>query len=81
MFCILNQNLDPYFNIACEDYLFNKMDEDCFLLYRNESAVILGKHQNALAELNYQFVRDNNIKVVRRLSGGGAVYHDPSSAK
>ncbi len=76
MLCIYIDNVNPFFNIACEDYLFNQIQEDCFLLYRNDKAVIVGKHQNTLAEINYQFVKENNIKVVRRLSGGGTVYHD-----
>jgi len=46
------------------------------MLYINEPSVIVGKHQNALAEINYKFVKENNIKVVRRLSGGGTVFHD-----
>jgi lipoate-protein ligase A len=46
------------------------------MLYRNEPSIIIGKHQNALAEINLDFVRKNNIRVVRRISGGGAVYHD-----
>ena len=46
------------------------------MLYINDRSVIVGKHQNTLNEINYQFVKENEIKVVRRLSGGGAVYHD-----
>ena len=76
MLCIFNNSVNPYFNIACEDYLFNELKEDCFMLYRNENAIIVGKHQNTLAEINYKYVKENNIKVVRRLSGGGTVYHD-----
>lgn len=76
MLCILNINTDPYFNIACEEYLFNELEVDSFMLYRNENAIIVGKHQNTLAEINYKYAKENNIKVVRRLSGGGTVYHD-----
>ena len=46
------------------------------MLWRNDNAIIIGKHQNALSEINYDYVKENNIHVVRRLSGGGAVYHD-----
>ena len=46
------------------------------MLWRNDNAIIIGKHQNALSEINYDYVKANNIHVVRRLSGGGAVYHD-----
>ena len=49
---------------------------DIFLLWRNENAIIVGKNQNTLAEINYDYVKKNNIKVVRRQSGGGAVFHD-----
>ncbi len=52
------------------------MEADCFMLWRNDNAIIVGKHQNTLSEINYEYVKQNNIHVVRRLSGGGAVYHD-----
>jgi len=46
------------------------------MLWRNDNAIIVGKHQNTLAEINYEYVKEKDIKIVRRLSGGGAVYHD-----
>lgn len=67
---------DPYFNIAAEEYLLKTMEEDCFMLWQNEPSIIVGKHQNTLAEINYHFVRENSIPVVRRISGGGTVFHD-----
>lgn len=76
MLCIISPEKRPAFNLAAEEYFFKSFDEDIFLLYINTPSVIVGKHQNALAEINPQYVRDNNIAVVRRLSGGGAVYHD-----
>ncbi|GAI27644.1 unnamed protein product, partial [marine sediment metagenome] len=76
MLCFINNNTDPYFNIASEEYFLKNFTSDCFLLYRNLPCVIIGKHQNTFSEINYEFVRKNNIKVVRRLSGGGTVYHD-----
>lgn len=76
MLCIFHQSTDPYFNIATDEYIFRHIKEDCFMLWRNDNAIIIGKHQNALSEINYDYVKDNNIHVVRRLSGGGAVYHD-----
>lgn len=46
------------------------------MLWQNDNAIIVGKHQNTLSEINIDYVKEKNIKVVRRLSGGGAVYHD-----
>lgn len=76
MLCILHQSTDPYFNIAADEYIFKNLKEDCFMLWRNDNAIIVGKHQNTLAEINVDYVKEKGIKVVRRLSGGGAVYHD-----
>jgi len=76
MLCIINENKDPFFNIASEEYIFRNFSEDCFMLWRSEPSVIIGKHQNTLAEINWDFIKKHDIKVVRRMSGGGAVYHD-----
>jgi len=76
MLCIKHNITNPYFNLAAEEYFLRKSDEEYFLLYINEPSVIIGKHQNAYAETNYAFIRKNNIKVVRRISGGGTVWHD-----
>ena len=76
MLCIKHYSTDPYFNIATDEYIFRHIDEDCFMLWRNDNAIIIGKHQNANAEINADYVKEKGIKVVRRLSGGGAVYHD-----
>ncbi|MEO8719473.1 MAG: lipoate--protein ligase [Ginsengibacter sp.] len=76
MLCIYHQSTDPYFNIATDEYIFKHFEEDCFMLWRNDNAIIVGKHQNTLAEINMDYVKSHKIKVVRRLSGGGAVYHD-----
>lgn len=68
---------DAYFNIALEEYLLYKYPKkDIFLLYINAPSIIVGKFQNTLAEINLEYIEQNNIKVVRRMSGGGAVYHD-----
>jgi lipoate---protein ligase len=76
MLCIQERYTDPYFNLAAEEYVLKNFTDDCFILYRNEPSIIVGKHQNTLAEINLRHVRDNKIKVVRRLSGGGTVFHD-----
>ena len=69
---------DPAWNLAVEEYVFDHLPRDRMyvMLWQNDNAIIIGKHQNTLAEINDAFVRDNQIRVVRRLSGGGAVYHD-----
>ncbi len=69
---------DPAFNLALEQYVFDRMPRSrgYFLLWQNDNAVIVGRHQNTLAEINEDYVRERGIRVVRRLSGGGAVYHD-----
>lgn len=77
MLIIDSPSHDAYFNIASEEFLLNKYPkEEIFLLYVNAPSIIVGKYQNTLAEINLDFVKANNIKVVRRMSGGGAVYHD-----
>jgi lipoate-protein ligase A len=76
MLIIRRQNTDPWFNLATEEYVLKEISEDSFMLWRNEPSIIVGKHQNTLAEINVDYVKQNNIKVVRRLSGGGAVFHD-----
>ncbi len=76
MLCIANSCTDPYFNLAAEEYLLHNFSENCFMLWRNENTVVVGKHQNALAEINPGFVRENEIRIARRISGGGTVYHD-----
>jgi lipoate-protein ligase A len=76
MHTIINDSTNPYFNLASEEYLTKNFDEEIFMLWRNDRSIIVGKHQNTLAEINYEFVKENNINVVRRMSGGGAVFHD-----
>lgn len=76
MICIAHSSTNPFFNIASEEYLLKNFDDDVFMVYINQPSVIVGKHQNVFAELNYWYIADNKINVVRRLSGGGTVFHD-----
>jgi lipoate-protein ligase A len=76
MLCIQLKNNDPYFCLAAEEYLLKNFSEDIFMLWQSENTVVLGKHQNAMAEINYPFVHKNGITVARRISGGGTVFHD-----
>lgn len=75
---LVNKSTNPFFNLALEEYLLKNVDikKDYFILWQNEPTIVIGKHQNTLKEINMNFVKDNNINVVRRNSGGGAVYHD-----
>jgi lipoate-protein ligase A len=78
MYYVETNSTNPYYNLAFEQVVFNKLDRnnDYFMLWRNDNAVIVGKHQNTAGEINAEYVRTRDIRVVRRLSGGGAVYHD-----
>ncbi|MCL2100073.1 MAG: lipoate--protein ligase [Oscillospiraceae bacterium] len=69
---------DPYFNLASEEYILETMNESgsIFMLWQNGPSVILGANQNAYAEINLEYAGSHNIKIAKRLSGGGCVYHD-----
>lgn len=69
---------DPRINLAIEEYALKHLDADntYLLFYINEPSIIIGKNQNTIEEINTEYVEKNGIHVVRRLSGGGAVYHD-----
>ncbi len=75
---IVNKSHNPAYNIALEAYAFRELrDEDeLFILWINEPTIVIGKHQNAIEEINKAYTDKHGIQVVRRLSGGGAVYHD-----
>ena len=79
MFLIDNNSItDPYLNLALEEYCLRNLDAafDYLLFYVNEPSIIVGKHQNLFQEFNFEYAQDNGIQLVRRISGGGAVYHD-----
>lgn len=80
MYFIDNKGItDPRINLAIEEYVLKNMDiekDDFLLFYINQPSIIIGKNQNTIEEINTDYVEANNVLVVRRLSGGGAVYHD-----
>ena len=76
MIFIYNKSLDPFYNLAAEEYLVKNSNDEIFMLWRNDNTIVIGKNQNTLSEINYDYVKANNINVVRRMSGGGAVFHD-----
>ncbi len=73
---ILRNSNDPYFNIAAEEYFLKNYDNDIIMFWQSSPSVIVGKHQNTFAEVNLKFTTQNNIPVIRRITGGGTVYHD-----
>ena len=73
---LILKSRDPYLNLAVEEYLFLNETDDIFMLWQNEPTVVVGKNQNAYAEIKMDKVRERGIKIARRITGGGAVYHD-----
>ena len=71
-----HQTTRPDWNLAAEEYLLTHFTNPVFRLWRNAPSVIVGRHQNTWAEVNVSFVQQQHIPVIRRLSGGGAVFHD-----
>ncbi len=76
MFYYFSNSNNPAFNLALEEVLLKHHSADFFLLYINSPSVIVGKNQNATAEINHRFAQENGIEIHRRISGGGTVYHD-----
>ena len=78
MLYIENNCLDPWFNLSVEEFYLNnkEIEDDILMLWQNNESIIIGRHQNIVSEVNVNFANLNNIKIARRISGGGAVYHD-----
>ncbi|MEC0092792.1 lipoate--protein ligase [Paenibacillus macquariensis] len=79
MLFIDNQGIhDPAINLAIEEFALKHlpMDDSYLLFYINHPSIIIGKHQNTIEEINQEYCKENDVQIVRRLSGGGAVYHD-----
>jgi len=76
---ILSEAFEPAFHLAWEETLLNEQREEFCILYRNLPCVVIGRHQNAFAEVNQEYLEKWSIPLYRRISGGGTVYHDPGN--
>ena len=77
MLTVLNSSHDPFYNQAFEEYVFEHFREgEIFLLWQNDPAVIVGSYQNICREVHVERLRQLGIPVIRRITGGGTVYHD-----
>ena len=79
MLAIKSESKDIYYNLAAEEFLLKQKDDELFMLWKSDPCVVVGKHQNAMAEINYRHLLAQKIPVARRLSGGGTVYHGPGN--
>lgn len=76
MIYVINNDDSCFFNHAAEEYLMNNFDDEIFMLWINKPSILIGRNQNTISEINLDYIKDNGIEVVRRLSGGGTVYND-----
>ena len=76
MIYVINNSDSCFFNHAAEEYLMNNFDDEVFMLWINKPSILIGRNQNTVSEIHLDYVKDNGIEVVRRLSGGGTVYND-----
>ncbi len=76
MLVVMLSSHNPYFNLAAEEYFLKQREEEFFLLWRNNPCIVVGRNQNTRKEINYEYVTGRQIPVVRRLTGGGTVFHD-----
>lgn len=76
MFCIIPDSDDPFLNLALEEYFLKNSNDDFIILGINRPSVIIGKHQSPHKEVNTRYLYNNQIPVIRRITGGGTVFHD-----
>ena len=78
MYIIKNDSNDPRYNLALEEHVFRNVELNggCLMVWRNKPSVIVGRYQNTHEEVNHDFITEHGIEVIRRITGGGAVYHD-----
>jgi lipoate---protein ligase len=76
MIFIDSKTTDAYFNLAAEEFLLKNTDEEVCMIWQGRNAVIAGKHQNILAEINFRKAASHKVTIARRITGGGTVYHD-----
>ena len=79
MLHIVNDSTNPHFNLALEEYFVTNpayAGDDVVVVWQNEPTVVIGRNQNAELQVNRPFLDEHSIHLARRMSGGGAVYHD-----